>query len=85
MEWQTSQENRNLLLETAGRLKRRGLDQSVGQDISFPNENSESLEFRNSVIEDFAYLKASSKAKVWLKISDFTWIGGVIDSEDERF
>ena len=72
MEWQTSQENRNLLLETAGRLKRRGLDQSVGQDISFPNE-------------DFAYLKASSKAKVWLKISDFTWIGGVIDSEDERF
>jgi hypothetical protein len=75
---------RSRLLESVGRLKRRGLDQSLdSQDVYFPEENELPAEGDRSLRYSYQS-NFPVKTRVWLKMSDFSWVGGIIDNIDER-
>ena len=78
-----SEDTRTLLLSTAEKLKRRGLDQNleIGHQY-FPEEELHLSEI--AVDSGLRDRQDYSKARVWLKISDFSWISGTIESLDER-
>ena len=78
---------RDSLLNVAGRLKRRGLDHSVSSEEAFPTDlHTSSLDSLTDQSDyDIPITTDGSKTRVWLKVSDFSWVSGIIESGDERF
>ena len=76
---------RPMLQNTAGRLKRRGIDQTLDtEDMYFPEESNLNVSADGDRSRFSHQTNFPIKTRVWLKISDFNWIGGIVDKLDER-
>ncbi len=74
--------------EMSGHIReRRGPENNLSSEEAFQSElYTSSLD---SLTEEVDYTipitTDGSKTRVWLKVSDFSWVSGVIESGDERF
>ncbi len=81
-----SGELRGSLLNVAGRFNHRELDPSLLSEKAFPTElyTSSSDSLADEADYTIPITTDGSKTRVWLKVSDFSWVSGVIESGDAR-